>query len=166
MDSFSNFLDECKLRTNSKSDGQMAHKIGVSRQLLNKYRRGDSYPKEDILLALADRAKFDPDIALLWLCTWRANGRPKRRYTEILKKLSACFVLGFIGIMSIDQTNANATINQSLNPQTNQINTSNKYKLCAFSVYLQYKCTPLPKRKTVVCINHLRRKFVDIFFYL
>jgi hypothetical protein len=25
---------------------------------------------------------------------------------------------------------------------------------------------PLPKRKTVVCINHLRRKFVDIFFYL
>ena len=91
MKNFQDFLDECKRLTNSNNDSQMAHKIGMSRQTLHTYRLGTALPKDETITKLADRAGIDPQIALLWLCTWRSKGQSKTHYAAILKKLSAVF---------------------------------------------------------------------------
>lgn len=75
--------------TNARSYSNLAHKIGVSRQAVYDWRDGKSLPGEAAMLRLADRAKLDPQEALILRALWQADTEAKQVYRDMLKKFTA-----------------------------------------------------------------------------
>jgi len=81
------FLDLCKVRTNTVTDSNLARKIDVTRSSIALYRKGASFPSDATMVALAKRAKLNPDECLLLLNIWRTEGDARKAYKSLLKKI-------------------------------------------------------------------------------
>jgi len=84
IDSMAQYLDLAKEATNSKSDSNLARKIGVSRTFIGYMRHGHKLPSEELMLTLAKRAKLDETEALILLNLWKAEGEAKAIYKSLL----------------------------------------------------------------------------------
>ena len=83
------YLDRAKAATNTQTDSNLARKIGVSRAAVALWRSGQSVPSDETMLRLADRAKLDPQEALILLNLWRAKGEAKDVYARMVKIFAA-----------------------------------------------------------------------------
>ena len=83
-DSFSEYLENAKTATGTKSDSNMARKIGISRALLHAYKTGKAPPSEQAMIALAKRANLDETEALILLNLWKSEGDAKAIYKRLL----------------------------------------------------------------------------------
>ena len=87
MISLNDFLDLCKERTRTASDSNLARKVGITRAALAAYRKGASFPSDDNMVKLANRAKLDAGECLLLLNIWRSDGDARVVYEEMLMRL-------------------------------------------------------------------------------
>ena len=85
MESVTAYIDHAKTVTKSKSDSQLAGRIGVTRNTVHQWRKGISLPSEDVMIALAERANLDQGEALILLGLWRSHGETKAAYSRLLK---------------------------------------------------------------------------------
>lgn len=130
------FLDECKARTNSTSDSNLAYKIGLTRSAICDFRNGRALPSDETVRKLALRAGLDPNTALLWLNVWRAKGPSKAHYLDMIKKLTACFLAVFLLSIPAPQSEAKSLKTLDNLKITQKLKSSQEYILCAFVVYL------------------------------
>lgn len=78
------YLDLCKSRTQTESDSNLARKVDITRAAIAAYRKGSSFPSDDNMLRLANRAKLDATESLLLLNIWRSEGDVKQIYQSLL----------------------------------------------------------------------------------
>ncbi len=64
--------------------GKLAAKLKVNRRTLMLWRQGKGYPSQGKLLRLARFIKVDSPTALLHLCRWRAKGKAKKIFSELI----------------------------------------------------------------------------------
>ena len=83
-ESLHEYLDLCKELTNTKSDRNLARKIGLSHGAVSEWRRGKNMPDENAILALAKRAGLDETEALILLNLWKSEGDAKAIYERLL----------------------------------------------------------------------------------
>lgn len=86
MISVNEFLDLCKVRTKTESDSNLARKVEITRAALAAYRKGSSFPSDENMMKLANRAKLDSGECLLLLNVWRSEGDVKEIYIRHLQK--------------------------------------------------------------------------------
>ncbi len=66
--------------------GKLAARLKVNRRTLMLWRQGKGYPSQGKLLRLARFIKVDQKIALLYLCRWRASGKAKKIFNELIEE--------------------------------------------------------------------------------
>ncbi len=66
--------------------GKLAAKLKVNRRTLMLWRQGKGYPSQGKLLRLARYTKVNQTTALLHLCQWRARGKAKRIFGELINE--------------------------------------------------------------------------------
>lgn len=81
------FLDFCKLRTQTQTDSNLARKVDITRAAIAAYRKGASFPSDENMLKLSQRAKLDEGECLLLLNIWRSDGNTQDVYRKMLLKL-------------------------------------------------------------------------------
>lgn len=86
------FLDLCKTRTATQSDSNLARKVEITRAAIAAYRKGVSFPSDENMRRLADRAKLNVEASLLLLNVWRNEGKVKQSYKNLLAKADPMFV--------------------------------------------------------------------------
>ena len=80
------FLDICKERTLTASDSNLARKVEITRAAIAAYRKGSSFPSDENMVKLANRAKLDTGECLLLLNVWRSGELPRKTYLDLMQK--------------------------------------------------------------------------------
>ena len=78
-----NYCDRAKAQSNIKSDRKLADALGITSPSLSQYRRKRAWPSDNTMVKLAELAGLDPKQGLLYLSTWRAEGKALELFIEI-----------------------------------------------------------------------------------
>lgn len=112
MLSIDQYLDLAKERQGFRSDNAINKALGFAGNSVNYWRQKKTWPSDERMIALADLAGIDPEIALLDLNIWRAAGKTKTIYLHMRNTL---FPALFVALFSIEQVrNIGASIINTL----------------------------------------------------
>ena len=97
------WLDDVRLSLRAKSDRDLSLKLNKTPGMVGQWRRGESYPSEDMMRYIAKRAGLDVEQALLIRAYHMSRGETQRAYGRIFEKLRMvvpCAIMAlFIWIM-------------------------------------------------------------------
>lgn len=69
------------------SRNALAEKLRVNIRTVAVWKEKKGYPNEKTMIRLARIIKYDETIALVELCYWKANGKPRKLYRKLLEML-------------------------------------------------------------------------------
>lgn len=90
------YLDAAKTRREIASDRELSVSLGFHGNMVTQWRCGRAWPSDSAMVTIAELAGVNPHDALLHLNVWRAKGKAKDYYLEMLKRVAA--VLLMVGI--------------------------------------------------------------------
>lgn len=96
-------LDKLKLVKSIANYSDLADLLGVHRQTVSLWRKGDAYPEEDRIARMAELAGADPITWLLQVREERAVGHARRAYHEALRRLGAAASLAVVALFAAPQ---------------------------------------------------------------
>lgn len=116
------YVDRAKEVRGFASDRALARDLDVSHNLISQYRTKRAWPSDKLMVKLAHLADVDPEIALLDLCQWRAEGEARGFYEHILKLIedsksganaAAIALLFLTGALFVSPAQAEQSVNKS-----------------------------------------------------
>lgn len=88
MNTTNDFLNAVKAKTGAVSDYALAPKIGLTKQMISRYRLKKDYFSDEYCLKVAEILEIDPAIVIAAIHAERAkNESEKRVWTDIFERL-------------------------------------------------------------------------------
>jgi len=100
-------LDKAKERRSIPTDMALGERLGRSRAIVSQWRKGEKYPEEDVLCALADLAGEEQAKVLVGVQAERTTGPAHRAWERLARQLGAAAALALVVLMP--QGNASAS---------------------------------------------------------
>jgi len=96
------YLNAVKSKTGAVSDYALAPKIGLSKQMISRYRLKKDFLSDEVALKVASILEVDPAIVLISVHAERAKNEPeKRAWTALFERLG-----GKVALISKNTTTA------------------------------------------------------------
>lgn len=82
------YLDAAIERTGLKSGRDLCKHLGLSSSVASFWRTRRTWPRDDVMVRIAELAGEDPTQALLDLNSWRTEGEARAIYEELARKIA------------------------------------------------------------------------------
>ena len=134
MENVTKLLDAVKAATGAKSDNALAARLGVRRQRISDYYKGERYPDNDVCLKIAQAINqpLNAVIAQVGIDTAK-DETTKKAWKDYFKRIggyAASLLMGtIVACTFIVHDYAQAATNQAVT-----VANGSQYKLCAFAV--------------------------------
>lgn len=96
------YIDRAMIRSGAPSERQLSGRLGLAHNSLTNYRTHRAWPSDQAMIALADLAGIDPDVALMDLNRWRTKSDAARdryeRLATLLEKAGATAAAILLGV--------------------------------------------------------------------
>ncbi len=117
MMTIDDYLDAAKSQIGTGSDRELCKLLGVTSSVTSHWRTKRAWPRDDVMLQLAEIAGVDGNTALIHLNIWRTNGKARNTYETLLKSVAALSIaLVFLPPSSANASGTNKTsINHLIN---------------------------------------------------
>lgn len=99
MDAINNLLDKAREHCSLPSDGALAERLGVSRQLVSQWRKGHNPLADERIAQIARAAGEDAGVWLVRVRAEQTHGEAAKAWARLARQLGAAAALAIVAFI-------------------------------------------------------------------
>lgn len=108
MDAINNLLDKAREHCSLPSDGALAERLGVSRQLVSQWRKGHNPLADERIAQVARAAGEDAGVWLVRIRAEQTTGDAAKAWAKLARQLGTAATVAAVGLLAYGMLDVSA----------------------------------------------------------